>query len=323
MGRTPRSHLPGAVFHLTARTQGHQPWFTESLRARMTEYLASAIRGSDSRLLAYAIMPNHLHLMVHQGELRLERIMQPLLCRTALLVQRRHGVVGHVFERRFRDHTCLDPRHVRNTIVYTHLNPVRAGLVNQAAAYPWSSHALYLDEPVERDPLRDVVAVERALGLFAAVDGAGPAELRRAYRRYVGWRVRRDRHHAREALDEAVGPPPPQPPVSGGDAWWWRTFVPPISVDGGRGDTLEGESPTTRMDLSDIAKRTLAQRAPTLPLERVRGNSKARRIVEIRRTMVCRMDAAGYAGCSIARYLRVSDQCVSNILVAARRAAAR
>lgn len=323
MGRTIRSHLPGAVFHLTARTQGHEPWFSEELRSRIVEYIASAIGTTDSRLLAYAIMPNHLHLVVRQGQSPLGHIMQPLLCRVALLVKRRHRIQGHVFERRFRDHACLDPDYVRNAIVYAHLNPVRAGLVDQAIAYRWSSHAQYVAAAVEPTCITGALAFEDALGLFASQEGAALPELRQAYCRYLAWRIERDRHNAAEELGETVGLPPSPPPVGSGDIWWYRMFARMPRSAGGLSERAEDRSPPSRLDLSDIAKQALAEFAPAVSLERVRGNSKARGVTRLRRIMVTRMNAAEYPGRAIARYLRVSDQCVSNILAAYRQSVGR
>ncbi len=61
MARIARPYLPGTIFHVTARTQGHAAWFTPDVRDSITAFMASAITGSDARLLAFAVMPNHLH----------------------------------------------------------------------------------------------------------------------------------------------------------------------------------------------------------------------------------------------------------------------
>ncbi len=58
----------------------------------------------------------------------------------------------------------------------------------------------------------------------------------------------------------------------------------------------------------------MAERAPQLPLDLVRSPYKGREVVAVRRVMVRRMSAAGHAGAAIARYLRISDQAVSNVL---------
>jgi REP element-mobilizing transposase RayT len=322
MSRTPRSHLPGAVFHLTARTQGHEPWFTDAIRSRIVEFTAAAIGVSDAALLAYAIMTNHLHLVLRQGEWPLERVMQPLLRRIASLVQRATGREGHVFERRFRDRPCLDPDHVRSAIVYSHLNPVRAGLVSHPGGYQWTSHRAYRTHGGGPACMVPALKVESALGLFSRREDACMDELRGSYASYVAWRLRCDRHHAAEKLGLVVGTPPPPPPFWSGDIWWSRTFTPLVHPTSRANHDGQVESMPRRPDLRDIAKQTLAEHSPFADLERVRSNCKERVVVRLRSAMIHRMSDAGYSGRAMARYLRVSDQCVSHVL-AKRRAVSR
>lgn len=322
MPRIRRSHLPGAVFHLTARTQGREPWFTEVLRSRITQYLAAAIRVSDTQLLAFAIMPNHLHLVVLQGARPLTYLMQPFLLRTALLVQRSHGINGHVFERRFRDRACFEPDHVRNAVVYTHLNPVRAGLASEPGSYRWTSHALYVDHTAAPRCIAGVLAARSTLSLFCANHDAELAERRRAYSRYVAWRMQCDRDAAARASGEATAgrSPPPVPVDLMRLPAEWHPMVNGHARRGKSG--LVGPSPSS-LEPEHIVKEVLAERAPHLQLERLRSNSKTRTIVQVRRTAIVRLHAAGFRTGAIARYLRVSDQCVSNVLSADRERRAR
>lgn len=310
MPRAPRSHLPGAVFHLTARTQGHEPWFTEELRPRIADVIAWSLGVSDALLLAWAIMPNHLHLVVRQGGWRLERVMHPLLHRTAILVQRTHGVEGHVFERRFRDRACLDPDYVRNAIVYTHLNPVRAGLVRTPIDYAWTSHTMYAVAAGGPSCMDGVLSAESGLPLFAAWPGMAPGELRQAYERFVDWRMQQDRRLKAEDSGDEMIPLPNAPIVRDGDRCWSRAFAPLF-----RPHRMSGEDGLQRRhDLGKIAVDALAELAPGVPLERVRSSCKERAVVRARRGLVRRMSDAGHLGVAIARYLRVTPQCVSNIL---------
>src|SRR5512145_1122737 len=110
------------LFHITTRTVCHRKWFTPRNRSRIEGIIAAALVRSDASLLAHTIMPNHLHLLVQQGNAPLARLMQPLLRRVALLIQHTHGIEGHVFERRFRDKPCPDADYARNAIAYIHRN---------------------------------------------------------------------------------------------------------------------------------------------------------------------------------------------------------
>lgn len=318
MSRKQRSYLPGAVFHLTARTQGHEPWFTTIIRSQVVGYLEASFSVCDAALLAFAIMPNHLHLVVQQGEWSLGRVMQPLLRRVARLVQQTHGVEGHVFERRFRDTPCLSPDHIRNAIVYTHLNPLRAGLVEDPTDFhPATSHRLYTSNAASRTSMYRIVAVEAGLRTFAPTRALCMPQLRQAYALYVRRRIEMDAYlTAASCGDDGVNPPP-LPPVAAGDAAAWRMCLPAWRADrSGRCGTCR---PGPHADMGDIVVEVLAAHGRGIRLDDVRTATKRRSVVAVRRKIVEALSAAGYPGRSIARYLRVSDQCVSATLMAARR----
>ncbi|MGH7465566.1 MAG: transposase, partial [Longimicrobiales bacterium] len=142
MGRLLRPALPGAPFHITARTQWQEPLF-----AGAEEEVATLIRGSidrsDAQLLAYAVMGNHIHVIVVQGRRPLSAYMQPLLRRIALVVNRRRDRRGHVFGRRYSHSVCQDPEYFRSMVAHVHLNPVRAGICGKPDDYRWTSHRDY------------------------------------------------------------------------------------------------------------------------------------------------------------------------------------
>lgn len=334
MGRRHRPYFPEAVFHVTARTQGHEPWFGVDLRPGIVKIIGAAFFQSDTTLLAYAVMPNHLHLVVRHGRDPLASVLQPLLRRVALRVQRRHDVEGHVFERRYRDHACLDPSYVRNAIVYTHLNPVRAELCREPEQYAWSSHTSYAHGASAERTIVAPDTVRALLGIFATRVGQSMSQLRAGYRRYVAWRRELD-------VLEAAAPGDPDPAAShrphtaAGDAYWYRHFRPgklgpKRTANGLSGDARALADPRARSktgvrpaearkDLRDLAIQVVREFDPNLELESVRGRYGGARIVEIRRAIIRRAALVGYRGTEIARFLRVSPATVSRTLSAVRR----
>ncbi len=312
--------MPGAVFHLTTRTQGHRAFFTPPLRSAIAGYIAEALEHGDAQLLAWAIMPNHLHLVLRQRELPHDRLMQPLLTRVAKLVQRVHRVEGHVFERRYRDRHCQDPDYIRTAIVYTNLNPVRAGLVGEPELYRWTSHAMYTKGKAWPLSIARVCRPEIGLMLFAEKEGLAIEQMRKTYSRWVAWQIEKDRADASDAKGEDMDPDgyclEERPRVLAGDAYWSRTFVPLFGCP--RANASRGGN-APRQDLTEIANRTLAQLSPRVSVEQLRSASKARPVVRARRAVVQRMGDAGYTGRAIAHYLHISPQCVSNIFRSGKR----
>lgn len=325
MSRRLRAYLPGVAFHLTARTQGHVPWVNPELRPAITELIRAGIRRADARLLAYAVMPTHFHLVVVQGNDPLARIMQGTLRRIALLVHRTHGTEGHVFERRFRESACTEPIYVRNAIVYTHLNPVRAALVNDPLDYAWSSHRAYCatGHRGERET-PDTLDVQAGLDIFAAHPERSTDELRSDYLRFVDWRIAMDRFQAAAESGAATGPPPHPPAIStlsaaqpGCRNGALDVAGPPRTDRASDARDARAANPhaiVRRPDLRDLTLRLIGTVRPGLDLEWIRGRSGSPERVRIRRAVIRQAARLGYRGVDIARFLAVSEATVSRVL---------
>ncbi|HEX7049907.1 MAG TPA: transposase [Longimicrobiales bacterium] len=315
MSRRRRPYLPGAIFHVTSRTQGREAWFTEPLRTLMVSFVREGIASTGAWLLAYAIMPNHLHLILRQGPESLGEVLQPVLRRIAILVQRTGGRDGHVFERRYRAHPCPDADYVRSAIVYTHLNPVRAGLCEDPLDYPWTSHRAYASRG--RDSGASTHHVELALRLFASDQSASLAAARRDYGRFVRWRIEADRWRSLADAGRAEGIAPTPPATVAGDELW-RTFFSPATPaydprrDGGAEPGNNGSADV--LDLRDIAREVLSQQGHGLTLEWVRGPGKCPAQVNARRAIIRRAAAAGYRRSRVAKFLGVSPAAITRAL---------
>ena len=293
MSRVLRQQQPGSVFHITSRTQGHEPWFTERLRPVIAGMITDGVTSAGAALIAYAVMPNHVHVILAQGTRSLGWTMQPVFRRIALLVHRSHGLMGHVFERRFRSTSCLDADHIRNAILYTHFNPVRAGLCTAVEEYNWTSHLAYcsdFDHP-RGIPLRDV------LELFASGVGRTREDLRSDYLAHVEWW-----HAARHSAATAVSPPPVNPTT---------TFPRAVA-------TGAPSRPLGAMDLRDRALRILRIIDRGCDLDLVRGSYVGPRAARVRHQLIAALLSAGYRGTAIARFLQISPSAVSRVSIALR-----
>jgi putative transposase len=93
-------------------------------------------------LHAYCLMTNHVHLLLSPGTAdSCAWLMRDLGRRYVPYFNRRHERTGTLWEGRFRSCIVESARYVLACYRYIELNPVRAGMVGQAAAYAWSSHA--------------------------------------------------------------------------------------------------------------------------------------------------------------------------------------
>lgn len=90
---------------------------------------------------AYCLMGNHFHLALKVATASLGCIMQRILTGYVITFNRRHDRTGHLFQARYKAIICVDDHHFLGTIQYIQMNPVRAGLVENAADWPWSSRS--------------------------------------------------------------------------------------------------------------------------------------------------------------------------------------
>jgi putative transposase len=105
-------------------------------------------------------MPNHAHLVaVPTNADGMHRALRAVHSQFAQRVNRMRGITGHLWQGRYFS-SPLDARHFVNAVRYVELNPVRAGMVEKAEDYAWSSAAAHcglrfdpLLEPVGRSSL--------------------------------------------------------------------------------------------------------------------------------------------------------------------------
>ena len=317
MPRPPRPQLPGTAYHVTARTQGKALFFTPHLRSTILEILTTSLCGTDVKLLAIAIMSNHMHLVLQQGWMSLGRVLQPSLTRIARHVQKVHKVEGHVFGRRYYAQPITDPAYLRAAIVYVHLNPVRAGICVEPRDYAWTSHELYAHGKARQWPdpkLSILFPLDATLQLFATGPSRTNTQLRRDYRSYINARLHLDRARD-EDRSESLHSELPLVQLYY-DGIWSQRFAPlfrtPITDPPEQAD--DSYTPRRRMEPRDIAQDVLALYAPDLHTEQIRGRRGGRRLAAIRRVVIERMHASGYTGVQIARWLRIDPSRVSRAI---------
>jgi len=91
------------------------------------------------RVFAWCVMPNHYHLILQTQRPTLAYGMRRHNSTYAQRFNERHGRVGHVFQGRYKSFVVANDRYLLTLMRYVELNPVRAQLVADPAAWPWSS----------------------------------------------------------------------------------------------------------------------------------------------------------------------------------------
>ncbi len=148
MGRPLRTAEGGYVYHVLNRANARMTIFEDD-----GDYLAfesvlrQAVARSQTRLLAYCLMPNHWHLLVwprNDGELS-QFVGWLTLTHTQRWHAHRHSTgSGHVYQGRFKSFVVEEGEHFYTVARYIERNAARANLVRRAEEWPWGSLACWL-----------------------------------------------------------------------------------------------------------------------------------------------------------------------------------
>jgi len=180
MPRQARLDAAGALHHVICRGIERQAIVRDDVdRAAFVERLGDILGATGTRCYAWALLANHMHLLLRTGGVPLATVMRRVLTGYAGVFNRRHHRHGYLFQNRYKSILCQEEPYLLELVRYLHLNPVRAGLAQDLRAldrYPWSGHSALLGHIA-----RPWQAVGEVLGRF----GVRGAAARRAYRDFV------------------------------------------------------------------------------------------------------------------------------------------
>lgn len=147
MTRMPRVGSPVGFEHVILKGAGSQNIFEDDAdRETMLRLLGLAQRRWRTRLLAWCLMGNHVHLLIDDPEGEMSAFVHWVASTYAREFNVRWGHEGPVFRGRFHNVPVESERQLLAVVRYIHRNPVRAGL-GSVEAYPWSSYAQYAEGP--------------------------------------------------------------------------------------------------------------------------------------------------------------------------------
>jgi REP-associated tyrosine transposase len=141
----PKRIVPGGYcYHVLNRGNARQQVFHKPADyTAFIELFDAAQKRCPMRVLAYCLMPNHFHLVLwprNDGDL--SRWMQWLQTTHVRRYHAHYHASGHVWQGRFKAFPIAEDDHLLTVLRYVERNPLRAGLVSQVDAWPWTSLAL-------------------------------------------------------------------------------------------------------------------------------------------------------------------------------------
>ena len=118
---------------------------------RFIKLLGESTELWQVRISAYCLMPNHYHILLKTPLANVSRCMRHINGVYTQLYNRSHGYDGQLFRGRYKAILVEEDRYLMELVRYIHRNPLRAGMVENLEAYPWSSHQGYLSSAIKWD----------------------------------------------------------------------------------------------------------------------------------------------------------------------------
>ena len=114
------------------------------LKKRITSSLPAGsghlLNKTGTDCYAWALIPNHFHLLLRTGPTPLATVMRRLLTSYSVFYNRCHRRSGHLCQNRYKSILCEEDPYLLELVRYIHLNPIRSGLVKDLVGlvrYPW------------------------------------------------------------------------------------------------------------------------------------------------------------------------------------------
>ncbi|MHB8846250.1 MAG: transposase [Nitrospirota bacterium] len=288
MPRKPRIEFTGAFYHVIVRGNQKQRIFKDD--ADYQKYLLTLTvykNRTGSRIYAYVLMSNHVHLLIETGDVPLSKVMQGLNQTFTMYFNRRYRTVGHLFQGRYKAILCDREAYLLGLVKYIHQNPIRAKITERIDAYPWSSHHAYAGK---NNPL-GLVDADQVLRLFSE----NKSRARTKYREFMA---------DQDVLSKATVYATIDQRLQGDDAFVERVME--------EHDREEAQARQKRKGLDEIAR--AIEQEYEITVDDIRSNSRTPDLVRARRVFSQVASAVGHRGSVIAKYIRKDPAAITRQL---------
>jgi len=189
MARRPRVVVEGGVYHVYNRISSGEPILANPNEAiEFIEIIRDVKKRDDWAIFAWSVMSNHFHIVIRTSSVPLWRGMHGIQNRFSRGFNRRHGRTGGLWQGRYKAKFVEDQSYLDRLVLYVHLNPVRAGLVEEPTEYPFAGH-----REVKKKIRTPLVDVDEMLLCFGETRKAARRSYLRAIRLGIGSEVNEGR----------------------------------------------------------------------------------------------------------------------------------
>lgn len=119
------------MHHIVARVIGRRKIFNHREdHHHFIDRLSQLIGETQTGCYAWALFPNHFHLLLRTGAKPIATLMRRLLTGHAIYYNQRHRRSGHLFQNRYKSILCQEEPYLLALVRYIHLNPLRTKVVS-------------------------------------------------------------------------------------------------------------------------------------------------------------------------------------------------
>lgn len=139
MPRKPRYNLKG-FYHVINRGVEKRVIFMDETDFEMFKKILQKSASEYSfKLYAYALMPNHYHLLIETSTNNLSLIFRQVNSKYSIYFNKKYNRVGPLWQGRFKSFYVYDSKYLDIVIKYIEYNPIKAGIVDTVKSYPYAS----------------------------------------------------------------------------------------------------------------------------------------------------------------------------------------
>lgn len=288
MPRKPRIEYPGAFYHVIVRGNQKQRIFKD--QADIQKYLLTLTvykNRTGSRIYAYVLMNNHVHLLIETQDIPLSKVMQGLNQTYTMYFNRRYRTVGHLFQGRYKAILCDQEAYLLGLVKYIHQNPLRAQIAERLDVHPWSSHHAYTGK---NNPL-GLVDVDQVLRMFSE----NKSRARSKYREFMADQDTLNKANVYATVDQRL---------QGNDEFVKRVLE--------RHDQEAIQSRKKKKGLDEIAQ--AIESLYEMPLDELRSNFRTVNIARARKIFSQAAVALGHRRSEIAKFMQKDPAAVTQHL---------
>lgn len=187
MPRPLRIDIGGEIYHCVNRAVGRQIIFKDEKDFRLFEsILQEVVDGTNMRILAYCIMPNHFHLVLFP---RNDGDLSDFMKRVTVTHTQRYRVAtntvgeGPIYQGRYKSFIIKNDHHLFTVLRYVERNPLTAQLVRDPLGWEYgSAYRRYKGTPKEKQLLFPWVCKEPEDYLLLLAQSLTPKEIEKIER---------------------------------------------------------------------------------------------------------------------------------------------